>query len=79
MDKKSVAETNGSSKRKILYDSVLEAVKENSSGMEIGLVRAVLNEVDGRIAMLANRNRIDTVWKNERKSCESRELSQDNS
>lgn len=79
MDKKSVSETNGSSKRKILYDSVLEAVKENSTGMEIGLVRAVLNEVDGRIAMLANRNRIDTVWKNERKSCESRELSQDNS
>lgn len=79
MDKKSVVETNGSSKRKFLYDSVLEAVKENSTGMEIGLVRAVLNEVDGRIAMLANRNRIDTVWKNERKSCESRELSQDNS
>lgn len=79
MDKKSVAETNGSSKRKFLYDSVLEAVKENSEGMEIGLVRAVLNEVDGRIAMLANRNRIDTVWENERKSCESMELSQDNS
>lgn len=70
MDKKSVSETNGSSKRKILYDSVLEAVKENSTGMEIGLVRAVLNDVDGRIAMLANRNSIDTVWKNERKSCE---------
>lgn len=77
MDKKSVAETNGSSKRKFLYDSVLEAVKENSEGMEIGLVRAVLNEVDGRIAMLANRNSIDTVWENERRSCEKMGILQD--
>ncbi len=74
MDEKSVTETNGSSKRKFLYDSVLEAVKENSEGMEIGLVRAVLNEVDGRIAMLANRNSIDTVWKNERRSREKAEI-----
>lgn len=68
---------SGSSKRKFLYDSVLESVKENSAGMEIGLVRAVLNEIDTHIAMLANRNSIDSVWKNERKPCESKKHSQD--
>lgn len=63
-------------KRKFLYDALMEAVKENSAGMEIGLVRAVLNEVDGRISTLAYRNGIDTVWKNERKPRESRNPSQ---
>lgn len=44
-----------------LYNAVLETVKRHSSGMEIGLVRAVLAEVDGEIALRANRNSFDSV------------------
>lgn len=66
MDKENAAEMSGSEKREFLRGVLLDAVRENAAGMEIGLVRAVLNEVDGRIAMLANRSSIDTVWENER-------------
>ena len=49
------------SKREMLYNAVLRTVKEHSSGLEIGLVRAVLNEVDGEIASMANRSSFDTL------------------
>lgn len=40
----------GESKRDLLFNAVLETVKENGKGMEIGLVRAVLAEVESEIA-----------------------------
>lgn len=49
------------SKREMLYNAVLKTVKEHGSGLEIGLVRAVLNEVDGEIASMANRSSFDTL------------------
>lgn len=39
----------GESKRDLLFNAVLETVKENGKGMEIGLVRAVLAEVESEI------------------------------
>lgn len=33
-----------------LYNSIIEAIQENAEEMDIGLVRAILAEVDGEIA-----------------------------
>lgn len=49
------------SERDKLYNAVLETVKKQGSGMEIGLVRAVLAEVDSEIGMRLNRNDFDIV------------------
>ncbi len=49
------------SKRDELYNAVLETIKKNSSGMEIGLVRAVLSEVDGEICRRANKSSFNIV------------------
>lgn len=43
------------SKRDLLYNEVLETVKEYGQGMEIGLVSAVLAEVDSEIRMRTGR------------------------
>ena len=49
------------SKRDLLFNAVLETVKENGKGMEIGLVRAVLVEVESEIAMWAGRQEFAAV------------------
>lgn len=43
------------SKRDRLYNAVLKVVKDNADGMDIGLVRAVLAEVEGEIGMKTGR------------------------
>lgn len=45
----------GESKRDLLFNAVLETVKENGKGMEIGLVRAVLAEVESEIVRCTGR------------------------
>lgn len=50
--------------RDALYNEVLKTVKKHGAGMQIGLVRAVLGEVDGEIALRAGRNSFDTVLEN---------------
>ena len=50
------------SRRDMLYNAVLRAVKEYGSELEVGIVRAVLNEVDGEIALLANRNSFKALY-----------------
>lgn len=49
------------SKRDMFYNAVLKTVKEHSTGLEIGLVRAVLAEVDGTIVSAAGRLEFDAV------------------
>lgn len=49
------------SERDKLYNAVLETVKKHSSGLEIGLVCAVLAEVEGAICSRANRSSFDIV------------------
>lgn len=49
------------SKRDKLYNAILETVKKHGAGMEIGLVRAVLTEVDGEIAMRVGHQSLDIV------------------
>lgn len=49
------------SERDKLYNAILETVKEHGAGLEIGLVRAVLTEVDGEIAMRVGRQSLDIV------------------
>ena len=49
------------SSRDKLFNALLDTVKKHGSGMEIGLVHAVLGEVDGEIAMREGRNLFDTV------------------
>ena len=48
------------SRRETLYNAVLRTVKEYGSEWEIGLVRAVLNEVDAEVASMANRSSFET-------------------
>lgn len=62
------------SERDVLYNAVLKTVKEHGTGLEIGLVRAVLAEVDGAICSRANRSSFDIVsgQLKERKSRECR-------
>ena len=50
------------SRRETLYNAVLRTVKEYGSELEIGLVRAVLNEVDAEVASMANRSSVETLW-----------------
>ncbi len=49
------------SERDRLFNIVLETVQKNASGMEIGLVSAVLAEVDGEISRKASYLSFDTV------------------
>ena len=49
------------SKRDLLFNAVLETVKENGKGMEIGLVRAVLEEVESEIVMCTGRQEIVAI------------------
>ena len=49
------------SRRETLYNAVLRTVKEYGSELEIGLVRAVLNEVDAEVASMANRSSFETL------------------
>ncbi len=42
-------------KRDLLFNAVLETVKENGKGMEIGLVKAVLAEVESEIVKCTGR------------------------
>lgn len=49
------------SKRDKLYNAILETVIKHGAGMEIGLVRAVLGEVDGEIVMRIDRQSLDIV------------------
>ena len=44
-----------------LYNAILETVKEHGAGLEIGLVRAVLAEVEGEIAVRVERQSLDIV------------------
>lgn len=62
------------SERDKLYNAVLETVKKHSSGLEIGLVCAVLAEVEGAIGSRVNRSSFDIVsgQLKERKSRECR-------
>lgn len=39
-----------------LYNAVLKTIKEHGTGMQIGVVRAVLGEIDSAIASWSNRN-----------------------
>lgn len=67
------------SRRDMLYNAVLRAVKEYGSELEVSLVRAVLNEVDGEIALLANRSSFKVLYPkmSERKPRERRQHLQD--
>lgn len=49
------------SKRDELYNALLEMIKKHSSEMEIGLVRAVLVEVDNEICRRVNNIHLDIV------------------
>lgn len=49
------------SKRDLLFNAVLETVKENGKGMEIGLVRAVLEEVESEIVMWTGRQELAAI------------------
>lgn len=49
------------SERDSLYNAVLKTVKEHGVGMEIGLVRAVLAEVDGAIGRCVGRCNLETI------------------
>jgi len=49
------------SKHDILFNAVLETVKENGKEMEIGSVRAVLAEVETAIAMRAGCQEFVTI------------------
>lgn len=49
------------SDRDALYNAVLKTVKAHGAGMEIGLVRAVLGEVDSAISMMVNRSNFENV------------------
>lgn len=49
------------SKRDLLFNAVLETVKENGKGMEIGLVRAVLAEVESEIVMWTGRQELAAI------------------
>lgn len=49
------------SERDKLYNAVLETVKKHSSGLEIGLVCAVLADVEGAIGSRVNRSSFDIV------------------
>lgn len=49
------------SERDKLYNAVLETVKEHGAGLRIGLVRAVLAEVDGEIGSRIDRSSFDIV------------------
>ncbi len=55
-----MADTN-ESKRDLLFNAVLETVKENGKGMEIGLVRAVLAEVESEIVMWTGRQELVAI------------------
>lgn len=63
------------SKRDLLFNAVLETVKENGRGMEIGLVRAVLAEVESEIAMQTGRQEFAAIC-NKLKRREPRERNQ---
>ncbi len=52
---------NGLSQRDELYNAILETVKRHGSGIKIGLVRAVLAEVEGDIGRRINNNDFDIV------------------
>ena len=47
------------SQRDMLFNILLDTVKKHGSGMEVGLVRAVLAEVDGEIAQKLGRMQFD--------------------
>lgn len=49
------------SKRDLLYNEVLETIKEYGQGMEIGLVSAVLAEVDSEIRLRTGRQDFATI------------------
>ena len=49
------------SERDKLYNAVLETVKKHSSGIEVGLVRAVLAEVNNAISSRVDRSSFDIV------------------
>lgn len=48
-------------KRDLLFNAVLETVKENGKGMEIGLVRAVLGEVESEIVRCTGRQEFAAI------------------
>ena len=48
-------------KRDELYNALLETLKKHSSGLEVGAVRAVLQEVDGEICCRMNNINFDIV------------------
>lgn len=52
------------SQRDTLFNILLNTVKKHGSGMEVGLVRAVLAEVDGEIAQKLGRMQFDAVQGN---------------
>lgn len=62
------------SERDKLYNAVLETIKKHGSGMEVGLVRAVLAEVNNAISSRVDRSSFDIVCEQlkERKTRECR-------
>lgn len=66
------------SKRDLLFNAVLETVKENGKGMEIGLVRAVLAEVESEIVRCTGRQEFATICDKikRREPCERNQRSQ---
>lgn len=59
-------------RRNDLFNALLDTVKEHSSGLEIGSVRAVLGELDGEIATRMGRQLFDDL-KDKLKKREPRE------
>ena len=49
------------SERDKLYNAVLETIKKHGSGIEVGLVRAVLAEVNNAISSRVDRSSFDIV------------------
>lgn len=52
---------NASNQCDVLYNAVLKTVKEHGAQLEIGLVRAVLSDLEGAIASKASCSRFDTI------------------
>ena len=49
------------SDRDLLYNAVLKTIKEHGSNMEVGLVTAVLSEVEGDIIRRVNRQNLSVI------------------
>lgn len=58
----------GVSNREELLRVLVDVLDERGRGMEVGLVRAVLQEVDGMIARELSRMPLESVWERTKKT-----------